>query len=156
MNTTIERTAEAGLAAATGSADSMLSTAYIRIYSRCPACHNDTLMINKGRLLCTWHKCSDPTLIDRLGDHAERPPDDYKKRKEQRSLAAPAGSAAASADKWAEEGRQSLRKANDAISEGKFGTADAYRQSAALAFANEIELRKQPNAELCSSGDEKR
>lgn len=60
-----------------GSADTMLSTAYIRIYSRCPACHNDTLMINKGRLLCTWHKCSDPTLIDRLGDHAERPPDDY-------------------------------------------------------------------------------
>lgn len=59
------------------SADSMMSTAHIRIYSRCPACHNDTLMINKGRLLCTWHKCSDPTLIDRLGDHAERPPDDY-------------------------------------------------------------------------------
>lgn len=58
------------------------------------------------------------------------------------------GSAAASADKWAEEGRQSLRKANDAISKGNFGTADAYRQSASLAFANELELRKQWNADL--------
>jgi hypothetical protein len=39
-----------------------------RIYTRCPACHNDTLTINKGQLLCTWHKCKDPTLIDRLGE----------------------------------------------------------------------------------------
>lgn len=54
-----------------------LSEVYIRIYSRCPACHNDTLTINKGRLLCTWHECSDPTLIDRLGEYKERPPDDY-------------------------------------------------------------------------------
>ncbi len=53
------------------------STVCIRIYSRCPACHNETLIINDGRLLCSWWKCSDPTLIDRLGDHAEKPPDDY-------------------------------------------------------------------------------
>jgi hypothetical protein len=39
-----------------------------RIYTRCPACHNDTLVINKGKLLCTWHECPDPTRIDRLGE----------------------------------------------------------------------------------------
>lgn len=39
-----------------------------RVYSRCRACRNDTLMINEGRLLCTWHACPDPTLIDRLGE----------------------------------------------------------------------------------------
>lgn len=37
-----------------------------RIYTRCPACGNDTLTINKGHLLCTWHECKDPTLIDNL------------------------------------------------------------------------------------------
>lgn len=36
-----------------------------RIYTRCPACLNDTLTINNGHLLCTWIKCPDPTLIDR-------------------------------------------------------------------------------------------
>lgn len=36
-----------------------------RIFTRCPACGHDSLTINKGHLLCTWHKCSDPTLIDR-------------------------------------------------------------------------------------------
>lgn len=46
------------------------SNVHIRIYTRCPACHNDTLIINKGRLLCTWHVCPDPTLIDRLGEVA--------------------------------------------------------------------------------------
>lgn len=35
-----------------------------RIYTRCPACFNDTLTIKKGHLLCTWHACPDPTLID--------------------------------------------------------------------------------------------
>lgn len=35
-----------------------------RIYTRCPACHNDTLTINRGHLLCTWHACPDPTRID--------------------------------------------------------------------------------------------
>jgi hypothetical protein len=40
----------------------------IRIYTKCPACHNDTLTINNGRLLCTWCACPDPTLIDRLGE----------------------------------------------------------------------------------------
>ena len=39
-----------------------------RIGTRCPACHNSTLTINKGRLLCTWHKCPAPTLIDKLGE----------------------------------------------------------------------------------------
>lgn len=33
---------------------------------RCPACHNDTLTLNKGRLLCTWIECKDPTLISRI------------------------------------------------------------------------------------------
>ena len=39
-----------------------------RIFTRCPACHNDTLTINDGRLLCTWHECPDPTMIDRIGE----------------------------------------------------------------------------------------
>ena len=40
-----------------------------RIYTRCPACHNDTLIITKtGRLLCTWHVCPNPILIDRIGE----------------------------------------------------------------------------------------
>src|SRR5689334_11282248 len=43
-----------------------------RICTRCPACRNGTLTINKGHLLCTWHECPDPTLIDRLGE-PERP-----------------------------------------------------------------------------------
>ena len=34
-----------------------------RIYTRCPACNNDTLTNNDGHLLCTWHECPDPTLI---------------------------------------------------------------------------------------------
>ena len=86
-----ERKAGAGLAAATGSADTMLSTAYIRIYSRCPACHNDTLIINRGRLLCTWYQCSDPTLIDRLGEYWERPPNDYTYASKQETNCAVCG-----------------------------------------------------------------
>jgi hypothetical protein len=39
-----------------------------RIYTRCPSCHCDTLTINNGRLLCTWHECKDPTMIDRMGE----------------------------------------------------------------------------------------
>ena len=39
-----------------------------RIYTRCPACHNDTLTINNGRLLCTWIECRNPTLIDTQGE----------------------------------------------------------------------------------------
>lgn len=35
-----------------------------RIYTRCPSCGNSTLTINKKHLLCTWHKCPNPTLID--------------------------------------------------------------------------------------------
>jgi hypothetical protein len=69
----------------------MLSSVHIRIYSRCPACHNDTLTINRGRLLCTWYQCSDPTLIDRLGDHAERPPDDYTYASKQETNCAVCG-----------------------------------------------------------------
>jgi len=39
-----------------------------RIYTRCPACKNDTLCINDDKhLLCTWISCPDPTLIDRIG-----------------------------------------------------------------------------------------
>ena len=41
-----------------------------RIYTRCPSCHNDTLTINDGHLLCTWIDCKDPTLIHRLSDLA--------------------------------------------------------------------------------------
>lgn len=63
-----EHLRKAAFAAPAGSADSQMSLAYIRIYTRCPACHNDTLTINKGRLLCTWHVCPDPTLIDRIGE----------------------------------------------------------------------------------------
>lgn len=39
-----------------------------RIHTRCPACHNDTLIVNNGRLLCTWIDCKDPTSINRLGE----------------------------------------------------------------------------------------
>lgn len=35
-----------------------------RIFTRCPACKNDTLIINKGHLLCTWLECKDPVSID--------------------------------------------------------------------------------------------
>jgi hypothetical protein len=36
-----------------------------RIYTRCPACHNDTLTLNDDKhLLCTWYKCPDPCSID--------------------------------------------------------------------------------------------
>lgn len=40
-----------------------------RIYTKCPACHNDTLTINDDKhLLCTWIECPNPTLIDKLGE----------------------------------------------------------------------------------------
>lgn len=48
-----------------------------RIYTKCPACHSDTLTINDDKhLLCTWIDCPNPTLIDKLGeatpqDHAQ-------------------------------------------------------------------------------------
>jgi len=35
-----------------------------RIYTRCPACGNDTLTINSGHLLCTWIECPNPCMID--------------------------------------------------------------------------------------------
>lgn len=35
-----------------------------RIYTRCPACNNDTLTINDHHLLCTWVDCPNPTMID--------------------------------------------------------------------------------------------
>jgi hypothetical protein len=43
-----------------------------RIYTRCPSCHNDTLTVNKGHLLCTWHACPNPTLIDKILDEWRR------------------------------------------------------------------------------------
>lgn len=36
----------------------------LRIFTRCPACGNDTLIINDGHLLCTWHECKDPCAIE--------------------------------------------------------------------------------------------
>lgn len=50
-----------------------------RIYTRCPACHNDTLTINKGHLLCTWHECPDPVMIDELVEKGitQEPPPGY-------------------------------------------------------------------------------
>ncbi len=44
-----------------------------RIYTRCPACNNDTLTINRGRLLCTWQECPDPTRIDKAIDRQPVP-----------------------------------------------------------------------------------
>lgn len=39
-----------------------------RIYTKCPACLNDTLTINDDKhLLCTWVYCPNPTLIDSAG-----------------------------------------------------------------------------------------
>lgn len=35
-----------------------------RIYTKCPACNHDTLTINDHHLLCTWHECPNPTMID--------------------------------------------------------------------------------------------
>ncbi len=44
-----------------------------RIYTRCPACHNDTLTINYDKhLLCTFIGCPDPTLIDRISVEREK------------------------------------------------------------------------------------
>ena len=40
-----------------------------RIFTRCPACGNDTLTVNNGHLLCTWHTCSNPTMIHELGEN---------------------------------------------------------------------------------------
>lgn len=38
-----------------------------RIYTRCPACHNDTLTVNADKhLLCTWIDCPNPTLIHNI------------------------------------------------------------------------------------------
>ena len=51
-----------------------LGSACPRIYTSCPACHNDTLTVNDGHLLCTWHECPDPTLIDRIGAPGTHPP----------------------------------------------------------------------------------
>lgn len=42
-----------------------------RIFTRCPACHNDTLSIHEGHLFCTWITCPNPTLIDTIGERAE-------------------------------------------------------------------------------------
>lgn len=40
-----------------------------RIFTRCPACGNDTLTVDDARhLVCTWLACPDPTLIDRAAD----------------------------------------------------------------------------------------
>ncbi len=44
------------------------SVAELRIRTRCPSCFNTTLSLNDGHLLCTWHECPDPTLIDTLGE----------------------------------------------------------------------------------------
>lgn len=39
-----------------------------RIYTKCPACKNDTLTINDDHhLLCTWHECPNPIMIDNAG-----------------------------------------------------------------------------------------
>jgi hypothetical protein len=46
--------------------------AELRIYTRCPSCHNDTLTLNKGHLLCTWHECKDPTAIDTIWKYTPR------------------------------------------------------------------------------------
>lgn len=37
-----------------------------RLYDPCPACDMDTLVINKGHLLCTWHKCTNPIAAMQL------------------------------------------------------------------------------------------
>ncbi len=40
----------------------------LRVFTRCPSCHNDTLAIHKGRLFCTWVECKEPSLIHRMGE----------------------------------------------------------------------------------------
>jgi hypothetical protein len=46
--------------------DTTALDAATRIYTRCPACKNDTITINDKHLLCTWIDCPDPTLIEHL------------------------------------------------------------------------------------------
>lgn len=59
-----------------------------RIYSRCPACGNDTLTINSNKhLLCTWIGCPDPVLIDRLWPRQPERPDVRQALEDLRSLA---------------------------------------------------------------------
>ena len=72
-----------------------------RIYTKCPACHNDTLTINDDKhLICTWHDCKDPTLIDRVselvraGDRAHKAGGEPE---ELKVLASATGSASAAA-----------------------------------------------------------
>lgn len=37
-----------------------------RIYSKCPACSNDTLTIHEKHLLCTWVDCPNPTMVSNM------------------------------------------------------------------------------------------
>lgn len=64
------------------------------------------------------------------------------------SFAAPPGSAAVSADAWAIIGRAAMEKAQDAVADGKLGTADGHRKNAEMAFGFELKLRQPPNSVL--------
>lgn len=41
----------------------------IKITTRCPSYHNQTLLVDKqGYLFCTWLECQEPAMIHLIGD----------------------------------------------------------------------------------------
>ena len=51
----------------------------VRIATRCPACHNSTLMIGDGNwLVCSLIGCPDPTRINSVGNRADSHFDDMQ------------------------------------------------------------------------------
>jgi hypothetical protein len=99
---------------------------------------------------CTCPVCTQPSWdevlntaskLGKAGDEqpATPEPDELK------ALASATCSAAASADKWAEIGRTAATKAQLAVDDGKFGTADGHRKNAEQAFGFERQLRQPPN-----------
>lgn len=56
-----------------------------RIATRCPACHNSTLVIGGGNwLACSLIGCPDPTRINSVGDRADSHFDDLQTLRDER------------------------------------------------------------------------
>lgn len=56
-----------------------------RIATKCPACHNSTLVIGGGNwLVCSLIGCPDPTRINSVGDRADSHFDDLQTLRDER------------------------------------------------------------------------